>query len=94
MGGYPQIQQGAVDFFNAQSIQGAAGVAEIGLHQRGGQSLQRLARCLDGIRILIQTDQPAGGKPPGDLTGMAAASGGSVQIDAGRIDGQPLQTFV
>ena len=94
MGGYSQIQQGAIDLFDAQPIQGAAGVAEVGLHQCGGQPLQGLARRLDGVRVLVQADQTAGGEAFGNLAGMAAASGGAVQIDAGRVDGQALQAFV
>ena len=94
MAGHAQIQQCAVQPVNAQLPQHGGGIAEVGLHHSSGQTRQSLGGHLNGIRVLVQADEAAGGQPAGNRAGVPGPAGGTVQINAVRFDGKPVQTFL
>ena len=97
MAGNTQVQQRAVDLFNAQAFQCLPGVAEVDLHHRGGQPGQAGTGGLYSVRVLIQRDQPPAFlavQPQGDLAGVPRAARRAVQIGARRVDLQAVQALV
>ena len=97
MAGHAQIEQRAVDRFNAQLLQSLSGIAEVDLHHGGRQARQTGPGRLHGIGVLIQRDEPAAllaVQPQGNLAGVPRAARRAVQIGARRVDLQAVQALV
>ena len=97
MAGHAQIEQRAVDRFNAQLLQSLSGIAEVDLHHGGRQARQPGPGRLHGIGVLIQRDEPAAllaVQPQGDLAGVPCAARRAVQINACRVDVQSVEALV
>ena len=89
--GHAEVQQSPVDRRDGEFREHARGVAEVRLYHPGGQALEPFGGGCHRIRVLVERDQLPGGQTFSDLHTVPCPAGGPVQVNTGRVNGQPIQ---
>ena len=89
--GNAQVQQSPVDRRDGKFREHARRIAEIRLYHPGGQALEPFGGGCHRIRVLVERDQLPGGQAFCDLHTVPCPTGGPIEIDTSRVDGQPVK---
>ena len=92
MAGHAEIEQGPVDRRDAKLRKDMGCLTEIDLYHLRRQTLEPFGGHCHRIRVLIERDQASCGQAFSNLSAVACAAGGAVQINAGGVNVQPIQT--